>query len=422
MKKLILATDVRFWEQGSGSQVRLAALYRYFSYLGIETHIFFVQRLTQKDQACLAADFPDMLVHCRPELMEEARAEAAQAAEQKPSLVVRVLRRLGLVSPVSSQGESNAEKRPGDFVSPPHQRYLGELCRGIQPDFVLVTYIRLASLIDGLPTKKRPTTLIDTIDVMHLRAERYHAAGERHWINISREEEAALLRPFDHVLAIQPRDAKILRGMAPSKRVITAMHPTEPMWHEPHDKKPVRLFYLATKGLPHQKAIAHFLEHVWPSVSERFGDAVRLCLGGSVCELYADASPMATELLGFLDDLYAAYDAADIVINPVLFGGGLKIKCVEALAHAKPLVTTPVGAEGLEDGVGEAFLVAEDDYAFVTHLAQLVESTEERHRLAEGAYAYAKAHFTEEAAFAELRAVLLPEPKAGVGTEGGPGL
>ncbi|MFP4502776.1 MAG: glycosyltransferase family 4 protein [Candidatus Hydrogenedentota bacterium] len=400
MKRLLLATDVRFWEQGAGSHMRIAAIYRHLVRIGIDVQVVFTTRLTPKDNQLIAANFPDMTVHCRPELMQAMRAEQAQRA--RGSLGTRLLRRLGL----AAKPDPNAEKRPEDFVSTAHQRYIGELCATLRPDFLLVNYIRLAHLVDGLPREAPPVTLIDTIDVMHLRTQRYHAAGERHWINITRAEEAALLNRFDYVVAIQPRDAETLRTMTAPGRVITAMHPTAPVWHEPHDEQPVRLFYLATKGLPHQKAIAHFLGNVWPMVQERFGDNVRLCLGGSVCELYTGAPPPGVELLGYVDDVDAAYAGSHIVINPVLFGGGLKIKCVEALAHAKPLVTTAVGAEGLEDGAGTAFLLAEDDAAFAAHLDRLIGDALLRRQFAEAAYAYAQTHFTEDAAFAELRAVL----------------
>ena len=60
-----------------------------------------------------------------------------------------------------------------------------------------------------------------------------------------------------------------------------------------------------------------------------------------------------------IDDLNVLYGRkADLIINPVQLGGGLKIKNVEALANGLPLITTPEGANGLEDGINNAFLLA----------------------------------------------------------------
>jgi glycosyltransferase involved in cell wall biosynthesis len=101
-------------------------------------------------------------------------------------------------------------------------------------------------------------------------------------------------------------------------------------------------------------------------------------------------------------DIASAYREADIAINPVTFGGGLKIKTVEALAFAKPLVTTPVGACGLEDGANRAFVVCTAPHEISKALIRLVAKPAERHALARAAHDYATRKFNEEAAYGEL--------------------
>ena len=59
--------------------------------------------------------------------------------------------------------------------------------------------------------------------------------------------------------------------------------------------------------------------------------------------------------LAEMQDMKPAYDSATLIVNPVLFGTGLKVKSIEALGYSKPLDTTSVGAEGLEYGVDSAF-------------------------------------------------------------------
>ena len=53
------------------------------------------------------------------------------------------------------------------------------------------------------------------------------------------------------------------------------------------------------------------------------------------------------------------YAATRVAVAPLLAGGGSRLKILEALAAARPLVATTVGAEGLEDLVGRGVVVAD---------------------------------------------------------------
>ena len=111
-------------------------------------------------------------------------------------------------------------------------------------------------------------------------------------------------------------------------------------------------------------------------------------------------------MIGYVDDLDALYAETDIVVNPVTFGGGLKIKCVEALAHGKPLITSPVGAEGIEKGANKAFIVCTSPAETVEQLNALIEDPERRRELATSARAFAEQHFSVQAAYGPLGQII----------------
>jgi hypothetical protein len=73
----------------------------------------------------------------------------------------------------------------------------------------------------------------------------------------------------------------------------------------------------------------------------------------------------------------------------VLFNTGLSIKNLEAMGYGRPLVTAPVGADGLEDGVNTAFLVAADPAAFSSNIIRLLVERDFAYGLARRAYEYA---------------------------------
>ena len=115
---------------------------------------------------------------------------------------------------------------------------------------------------------------------------------------------------------------------------------------------------------------------------------VRLLVAGTVCQALT-AEP-GVELLGVVDRLEDAYAQAGIVVNPVLAGTGLKTKTVEALGHAKPLVTTACGAEGIEEAAGTAFLMADEPEAMAAQILKLMESPDAAALLSQYAFRFAE--------------------------------
>src|SRR5690606_14003244 len=69
---------------------------------------------------------------------------------------------------------------------------------------------------------------VDTHDVMHVRSEVYRDQPDGAWVRCSRDEEIALLMRADHVMAIQQREADLLREMLPSRRVLLVPHVQAP--------------------------------------------------------------------------------------------------------------------------------------------------------------------------------------------------
>ncbi|HVF19945.1 MAG TPA: glycosyltransferase, partial [Mycobacteriales bacterium] len=83
------------------------------------------------------------------------------------------------------------------------------------------------------------------------------------------------------------------------------------------------------------------------------------------------------EFVGYVQDLANLYDEARVVISPIRYGAGVKIKTVEALQYGVPTVTTSHGAEGIvvgdpvPGGIG-ALAIADDVPGFVGHLHRLL--------------------------------------------------
>jgi glycosyltransferase involved in cell wall biosynthesis len=421
--KILLVTDNRFWRKELGSQRRIASLCEHLSRRGHTLQVLFQGHLFPTDLKRLSEGHPEFeLDTLGPEYSPLPSHEHDFAANSWPTGARRRLKQLAwdlkrlmtLRFPLPSHTEFNLrmqEPKLADFADPTLLDRFRICCSRIRPQAVIIEYVRLAYLLDhgkdALPSGC--LTLIDTHDVQHERQSRFHALGEVHDIDITPSEEARALALADAIIAIQSTDATKLRQLVPRKRIIVAGFPSVIHVHSPykHKDRIVRIGFFGSDMAPNQEAAKSLLDLHFPVLRATFGAKVELHIHGGVCNvLEACRGTEGVVLHGFVEDLDNAYGRLDIIANPVNFGGGLKIKNIEALCHGRALLTTPIGAEGLENGLGRAFMVASDPHRFSDMLEYLVSNDNARHRLAIAGQTYAQEEFSEDAVYSELDQLL----------------
>jgi glycosyltransferase involved in cell wall biosynthesis len=113
--------------------------------------------------------------------------------------------------------------------------------------------------------------------------------------------------------------------------------------------EPRVLFFGAFDWEPNLLGILRFVTEGWPRVIAARPDArLRLVGPGPLDAVSAAAAGITgVEVVGFVDDLTAELSATRVVVVPIWIGGGTRIKVLEALAAARPVVGTPVGVERL---------------------------------------------------------------------------
>ena len=123
----------------------------------------------------------------------------------------------------------------------------------------------------------------------------------------------------------------------------------------PESAEPFTLLFVGTMSyLPNLDAATLLAREVLPALRRRSPLPLRLVLvGGPVGALAPLVGMPDVVVTGSVADLRPFYAASHVVLAPLRAGGGTRIKILEAMAHARPVVATPIGAEGLaaEDGV-----------------------------------------------------------------------
>ena len=274
-----------------------------------------------------------------------------------------------------------------DYRIWPHwDEAIQKLAREKQFDVVIVEYVFYSKALlyfDGA------VKVIDTHDVFTDRAKKLRARNiKSHYWSLSREQEARGLARADVIIAIQKHEAAFFDELTGgAKRVMVVGHTVALRPLPVLAGSGMNLLFVGTSYAANVDGVRYFIEQVLPLVREKISNA-RLLVAGTVCNALKAENP-AVELLGVVDNLEDAYARAAVVVNPVLTGTGLKTKTVEALGHAKPLVTTACGAEGVEEAAGTAFLMADEPEAMAAHVISLLESPARAEELAQGGLRFA---------------------------------
>ncbi len=156
---------------------------------------------------------------------------------------------------------------------------------------------------------------------------------------------------------------------------------------------------------PNVDAAIWFATEILPIV-RRDAPLVRLWIVGTnpapaVRSLASDT----IEVTGYVTDydLARRYGEARVAVVPLRIGAGVKLKVVEALHEGLPLVTTPIGAQGLP-GLGGAAVVVEEPEVFAREILTLLRDDEAWEQQARRQLDYAQAHFSREASTAVINA------------------
>ena len=194
------------------------------------------------------------------------------------------------------------------------------------------------------------------------------------WRKIRREEQAAWRR-MSLCLAVSDIDADVIRRGG-AKRVELCPNGVDPVEQLVFPRRsadePLRLLFVGTVSYrPYERGIAWFVREVLPQLRERV--PVELDVVGS--PPLKPISAAGVRYHGRVPALQPWYERAHAVVVPVFEGSGTRLKMIEAMAYGRPVVSTPLGSEGLPVRSDEHFLEATTAEQFIEALDELAQQT-----------------------------------------------
>ena len=298
-------------------------------------------------------------------------------------------------------------------------------------DLVVIAFWELAAQLLPAIRSKCPhaRVVVNSMDVHFLREVRQSLGTGEALAQRSGRDFAHELNAYngaDAVLCVSDKERALLEDFLGPGRVHTLPLAEDVERSRTPLSERSGLFFVGSFGhLPNVEAVEHLVKEVLPLVDPdllarhpvRIAgsglDAARLDLGG------LDDS---VQLLGWVPSVAPYLAAARAVVVPLLHGAGVKRKVLQPMMAGTPVVTTPVGAEGLDIVPGTHALVAADPGDFAAAVTRILVDDDLWHRLADAGADLIDAHHRPEVVGARFRTIVeqvLAAPLVGSGRRRG---
>jgi glycosyltransferase involved in cell wall biosynthesis len=270
---------------------------------------------------------------------------------------------------------------------PALQRALDRILRGNRFDVVNLefSYLGHCHLRQAPPGEKLPTLVVDSHEIAYDLSRQFARAsgslGRRLYFGANwrklRREELGTYRDADGVYLCSAEDERRLLNHLPEARTAVIPNAADLEYYQPRPTDPppdgrTVVYFGLLSTAPNVDGVIHFVRDIWPRIIEANPKARCKIIGARPPpSLLALAGPRV-ELTGFVSDLRPHLAAAAAVVVPLRLGGGTRLKIVEAMAMGKAIVSTRLGAEGIEAIAGRDLLIEDQPAAFAEAVNRLM--------------------------------------------------
>ncbi len=148
--------------------------------------------------------------------------------------------------------------------------------------------------------------------------------------------------------------------------------------------------------LPNIDSVEFFVEAIWPSVKQRHPEAEFVIVGRrptAAVKRLAEGDSSIT-VTGTVPDVRPHIENAAAVVVPLRVGGGTRIKIYEAMSMGLPVVSTSIGAEGLDVTSGQNILIEDEPSGFAEALSKLLTEPATAESLGAAAAKHVREHYS----------------------------
>lgn len=342
------------------------------------------------------------------------RAAAEQLAREMDVRVVEHPRR-SQVARRAGQVRSLFSRRPyccAEVYSEAMQRAIDEMCAATHFDIIQLE----TSILSAFRFPAGTRLVLDEHNIEYEVFERM-SEGERTWTRRTfnrieagrfRRFEQAAWEQVDACAVTSEREVPVIRAQARRLPIAVVPNGVDTAHFLPAAEPPAPrtvVFNGAMRYRPNVDAAHYLIDEIWPIVLESCPTARLTVVGRDAVAVLRRARQPGVEIVDTVPDVRPYLANAAVVAVPVRIGGGTRLKVVEGLSMAKPIVTTSLGCEGIDARDGEHLLVADTERAFASSILRLFDDPELSSSLARSAREMAERRYSWKLAGSRLEAL-----------------
>ena len=242
---------------------------------------------------------------------------------------------------------------------------------------------------------------------------RWHAAGYSllQWRKLYHYERA-FCQAVDGIVSVSGPDRQALSSLAPERPIVDVPNGIEISRYVPEPlpatSPPTLVFTGKMDYRPNVDAMLWFALKVLPRIRRQVDVKLQVVGMDPHPRLNILRSIRDVELTGAVDDIVPYIQGASVYLTPMRVGGGTRFKILEALACAKPVVSTSLGVEGIPLRDGEHLCIADDAQSFADAVLSLLrDQADDGDRssvLGRAGRAFVEEHFSWDRIFPKLDA------------------
>lgn len=280
------------------------------------------------------------------------------------------------------------------FFSPDFDKKLAERLAENHFDIVQLESLFMTPYISTIRRNSDAKIVLRSHNLEHLIWERLADSAKntakkiylKHLASKLKKYEKKILKDIDGIATISCEDTLRFTQLKCEKPMITIPFGINLDKYKitKHNKKSSSLFHLgAMNWAPNLEAINWFLDDIWPDVSQL---DVQLHLAGrEMPESFLKMNDGKLIIHESVEDAIQFMNDHDIMIVPLLSGSGMRVKIIEGMALGKIVITTTIGAEGIDFEPGKHLLIADTPQEFFHHIKHLTENKSYAESIAENA-------------------------------------
>jgi len=208
--------------------------------------------------------------------------------------------------------------------------------------------------------------------------------------------EPAQVKRFHHVFAVSEDDRHAMSTMVDPQRitVIPTGVDVGTYRYDPdvRAKDALVVFTGSMDWAPNIDAVEYFCEQIWPRVLRQIPNARFRIVGRSPDKRVRALACTSVEVTGSVPSVLDHLKDATVVVVPLRAGSGTRIKIYEGMAMGKAIVSTTIGAEGLEVRHGHDLILADEPESFAKNVVMLVKNERARQAIEARAAETAQRH------------------------------